>query len=84
MKLYDEIYNKFIDLVNGKIAKVVVSFDDMKKLDDAHYWTDTDGEIIYGIYRHNTYVDALRNAFKDKLEQTVNPADHTYVFRKID
>ena len=83
MELYDEIYDKFVDLVNEKIDEVVLTFDDMKKLDNPHYWTDTDGEIIYGICRDNTYADALRNVFKGKIVQTVNPANNTYTFRKL-
>lgn len=83
MELYDEIYDKFVDLVNKKIDEVVLTFDDMKKLDNPHYWTDTDGQIVYGVYRNNTYADALTNEFKGKLERTVNPANNTYIFRKL-
>lgn len=80
--LYDKVYDNFIKLINKEIDSVIISNYEMYELEKTHYWVDTDGLIIYGINRNNTYADTLKENFKNhniiEIEDLVNS---NYIFR---
>lgn len=81
-KLYDKVYDQFIELIKGNIDKVVISDYELYELNKTHYWTDTDGLIVYGVRRNNSYADALSMAFKDKnIIQEKDIINNNYIFR---
>ena len=68
-KLYKKIYNQFIDLVNGKIDKVIVTPAEILALD---YF---DGNF-------NNYADILRKNFKNKLVQEIDVLTGNYIYKR--
>ena len=88
MDLYNKIYNQFIDLINGKIDKLIITREEMYELDyikpHKKVVCDNNGNFICsyidGIY--NNYADVLRNTFGDKVEIMIDPCTNDYVFRK--
>lgn len=82
-ELYDKIYDDFIKLINDEIDKVIISEYELYELSKTHYWTDTDGEIVYGFVRSNTYTDSLRELCKNNnIKQTKDIVNNNYIFRK--
>lgn len=80
--LYDKVYDDFIKLINKEIDEVIISNYEMYELTKTHYWSDTDGLIIYGIHRNNTYADALKENFKShNIIQTLDLIKYNYIFR---
>lgn len=81
-KLYNRIYDDFVKLIRGEINEVIISDYEFYELNKVHYWTDTDGLIVYGIVRNNSYADALRENFKNKnIVQSVDIMTRNYIFR---
>lgn len=82
-KLYNKLYDEFLELIKGKLDKVIVSEYELYELSKTHYWTDTDGEIVYGFVRNNTYADSLRELCKNNnIEQTKDIVNNNYIFTK--
>lgn len=80
--LYDKVYDNFIKLIKREIDEVIISVYEMYELEKTHYWTDTDGLIIYGIHRNNTYADVLKENFKSQnIIQTLDLIKYNYIFR---
>lgn len=81
-KLYDKIYDKFVDLLKGKIEKVIVSQYELYELSKTNYWHDTDGLISYGIVRNTSYADILGKTFGNKnIIQEKDMANNNYIFK---
>lgn len=81
-KLYNKVYDEFVDLLKGKIDKVVISEYEFYELNKTSYWEDTDGVVSYGIVRNTSYADALKNTFeKQKIRQEKDLITNNYIFR---
>ena len=87
-KLYNKTYNKFIDLVNGKIDKVIITPIEMFELDyialHNEVICDNNGNFVckYVDGRYNNNADILKQHFGDKLVQEIDIATGNYIFRK--
>lgn len=81
-ELYDRVYDEFIELIKGKIDKVVISEYELYELNKTSYWKDTDGVVCYGIVRNTSYADALKYAFEKKnIRQEKDLITNNYIFR---
>lgn len=75
---YDEIYDKFIDLINHKIDKVELTMEDIAYLDKPSF----EERIGSQLYKRYNYSDILRDmCYKYNISQTFNPATNTYLFK---
>ena len=82
-KIYDRIYDDFINLIKGKLDKVIVSEYELYELSKTHYWTDTDGEFVYRFVRNTTYADSLRKLVIDNgISQTKDINTGDFIFYK--
>lgn len=87
-ELYNKVYDSFIDLVIGKIDKVILTPNEIKRLDYTmpSYKTviDNDGNFVcrYVDGRHYNYSYTLREHFGDKLVQEIDISTGNYIFRK--
>ena len=82
-KIYDRIYDNFINLIKGKLDKVIVSEYELYELSKTHYWTDTDGEFVYRFVRNTTYADSLRKLVIDNgISQTKDIITGDFIFYK--
>lgn len=88
-KLYDKVYDQFIDLVIGKIDKVILTPIEIKELDytllSNKVVCDNNGNFVckYIDGKYYNYADVLREHFGDKLVQEIDIATGNYIFRKI-
>ena len=81
-KLYNKVYDEFVDLLKGKIDKVVISEYELYELNKTSYWEDTDGVVSYGIVRNTSYADVLKSTFEKKnIRQEKDLITNNYIFR---
>lgn len=81
-KLYNKVYGEFIELLKGKIDKVVISEYEFYELNKTNYWEDTDGVVSYGIVRNNSYADVIKNTFENiGIKQEKDLITNNYIFR---
>lgn len=77
-KRYDEIYDKFVDLINHKIDKVELTVEDIAYLDEPKFEERASGQL----YKRYNYSNILRDmCYKHNISQTFNPATNTYLFK---
>ena len=77
-ELYNKIYDEFIELIKGKVDKVVISECELYELSKAHYYEDID----YNLVRHYTYADTLKELCKNKnISQEKDLITNNYIFR---
>lgn len=87
-KLYKKIYNQFIDLVNGKIDKVIVTPAEILELDHIalhkEVICDNNGNYVcdYVDGKYNNCADILREHFGNKLVQVIDVLTGNYIFKR--
>ena len=76
--LYDKVYDEFVDLINDKIDKVVISDKDFYLL-DKHRIVKVENNIKF----YNNYMDCLRHLCLNKdITQIYDELNHNYIFYK--
>jgi hypothetical protein len=87
-ELYIRTYDKFVDLVNGKIDKVIITPAELLELDYVALHNevicDNNGNFVckYIDGRYTNCADILRQHFGDKIVQEIDIATGNYIFRK--
>jgi hypothetical protein len=77
-KLYIKIYDEFVDLMNGKIDKVIITPAELLELDYVALHNevicDNNGNFVckYVDGKYNNCADILRQHFGDKLTQEID------------
>ena len=76
--IYVAIFNKFEDLIRGKIKEVKIALCEMNMLDYISIEKGSDGKLV----RHNNYADVLRNFCKKyNIVQSEDLINRSYIFR---
>ena len=79
LKIYDEIYDLFIDLISGKVSEVVLNLNDIRILDEKFYWKDADSNLV----RTHTPAEVLSYlCLKNNIMQKYDPVRCNYIFKK--
>lgn len=77
-RLYNKVYDEFLNLIKGNIKEVIITPYEIYELDQTYYYTDVNGLFV----RQNSYLDALSNAFKNKnVIQTKDIITGNYIYR---
>lgn len=76
--LYNKVYDEFLNLINGKTDKVVISLKDYALLDNQKIV-----EVGIGIEIYNNYMDCLRHLCLNKgIIQKYDELNNNYIFYK--
>lgn len=77
-RLYNKVYDEFLNLIKGNIKEVIITQHELYELEQTNYYTDTNGKFA----RQNSYADCLSNAFKNKnIIQTKDIITGNYIYR---
>lgn len=90
-KLYNKIFDSFVELRDGKVTEVCVTFNELMELDYVRpsYWAviGNDGNC-YGVGMdgmYNNYADVLRKFAKNNnFVQTIDEINNQFVFYRSD
>lgn len=88
MGLFERIYNQFIDLMNEKNDKVVITQKEIEQLDYLLFHKqvicDNNGNFVcsYIDGRYNNFSDIIKNNFENKVVQAIDILTGDYIFKK--